>query len=170
MTLEGDWGWRSFCAVVLLGGCGAMLAAAPGEAVSVETLTSAFQCGVESSQPQIEWVDDAQRLAAILERSVGARDVPAVDFEVDGVLVVSMGQRPSAGYALVLIDHAARVAEDVLQVHVERVVPARGRMAAQVVTKPCLLLRVPAVPFNRIRIVDRDGEVWASGNRPHREE
>ena len=90
---------------------------------------------------------------------------PTVDFPRVGVLLIAMGQRPTAGYGLALADEVATVRDGVLTVRVRWREPPPGRRQAQVMTSPCLLATVPDAGFTRIRVVDQNGGVRLEGAR-----
>ena len=90
---------------------------------------------------------------------------PMVDFSREGVLLVAMGTRPSAGYGLSLTGESATVRDGVLSVRVDWREPPPGYRQAQVVTRPCLVLKVSAVPFARITVLDSEGRVRLEGVR-----
>ena len=88
-----------------------------------------------------------------------------VDFSREGMLLVAMGARPSAGYGLSLTGESATVRDGVLSVRVDWREPPPGYRQAQVVTRPCLVLKVSAVPFARITVLDSEGRVRLEGVR-----
>ncbi|MGB5064619.1 MAG: protease complex subunit PrcB family protein, partial [Candidatus Competibacter sp.] len=91
--------------------------------------------------------------------------LPMVDFGREGVLLVAMGARPSAGYGLSLASGSATVRDAVLSVRVNWREPPPGYRQAQVVTSPCLALKVPDAPFSRITVLDQAGRVRLEGAR-----
>lgn len=143
-------------------------AAAPrAEAPAVTVLHNTNQCGAQFIRPTALWIDNADRLAQVY-RGFPVLPPPApptVDFSRQGVLLISMGQRPTAGYGLDLAPAAARLRDGVLEIGVDWQEPGPGGMAAQVVTTPCLLLQLPAVSFQRIQVVDRQGQTRLSADR-----
>lgn len=88
----------------------------------------------------------------------------AVDFSREGVLLIAMGQRPTAGYGLSLSD-TVTFEDGVLTVWVDWREPPPGARQAQVVTNPCLLVQLPSVAFTRVRVVDREDRVRLEGSR-----
>ena len=75
-----------------------------------------------------------------------------------------MGQQPTAGYRLNLLpQQAVALAEQVLTVKVAWESPSADSLQAQVVTNPCLLIRLPKVEFNSVQVVDQQGQLRLSG-------
>lgn len=132
----------------------------------VTVLSAPEWCGGNSG-PSVRWItheDDWRNLYGRLNRlRMNPPPPPAVGFPDEGVLLVSLGQKASAGYGLDLAERTARVRDGVLTVWVEPRQPASGYRQAQVVTSPCLLLTLPNAVFTRIEIVDSDGQVWLEG-------
>lgn len=71
-----------------------------------------------------------------------AAERPVVDFRRDMVAAVFMGERPTAGYGLRVLD--VHRASDGLHVLIRRRKPASGSLVAQVMTRPFVMIRLPA--------------------------
>lgn len=146
----------------LLGGC-----AAHRHGVTAASVVRAGQhCGESRAEPSARWIESASELRAALSRE-GALGAPAgatapVDFPREGVLVVSMGSRPTTGYALALQEPAVVVADGVATVVVRFEEPAPGAILAQVVTSPCLLVRIPRERTRMFHVVDTSGRLRAT--------
>ena len=134
----------------------------------VQALYGSGQCiGLE--RPAVLWVADAETWRSWYGRITSARlpapPVPAVDFPREGVLLLAMGSRSTAGYGLSLAEESAVVRDGMLTVRVDWGEPPSGALLAQVMTSPCLLVKMPAASFNRIRVVDQQGRVRLEGAR-----
>jgi hypothetical protein len=103
------------------------------------------------------------RQALAAEGPLGAPAVaaPGVDFARDGVVLVAMGRRSTAGYALALASRRAEVKGGVATLSVRFEEPAPGAVLAQVVTSPCLLVALPRKGLREVRVVDAGGVVRA---------
>lgn len=157
----------SLLAVLLLvQGC-ARAGDGPGAVLAAEMLYGNNQCGV-LDRPEVAWIaspDAWRRLyGQVTSLRMNPPPAPAVDFSREGVVLVGMGQRPSAGYGLSLAGDVT-VQDGVLAVRVDWREPAPGHLQAQVVTSPCLLLKVPAVDFTHLRVMDREGRIRLEGGR-----
>ena len=135
--------------------------------LTAEVLYSTNQCGLAASKPTAVWIDNPRSLARIYQGFPVLPSIqpPAVDFTRSGVLLIGMGQRPTAGYGLSLAEGSPQLKGDTLEIRVNWLEPAPGRLLAQVITTPCLLLKLPAVPFQRLSIIDRTGQVRVSASR-----
>jgi hypothetical protein len=134
-------------------------------AAKASVVRADIQCGGEATGASARWISTEGALRAAL----GAGGVfgveapsPAIDFAKEGVLAVSMGQRPTAGYGLALQDDTVTIADGVGTVVVRFEEPAPGAILAQVLTSPCLLVRLPKQGLREVRVVDPAGVLRAS--------
>jgi hypothetical protein len=131
--------------------------------ITVESLYHNRQCGLQ--QQQIQWLDSREEYLALfaqLRKSyIGKQTIqpPAVDFANYGVLLLAMGRKATGGYVLELADGAASVTSGVLRLTVQWLEPRPGTMVTQVLTSPCLLLRIPRAEFDHIEVKDEYGTV-----------
>lgn len=163
--------WHAMWAMVLvvMVGCAQPSVKAAGDAtVSIATLASQGQCGSQN-RPTVRWIADAGEWrdlhARINSQWMNPPPPPTVDFPREGVLLIAMGQRSSAGYGLTLADKVAVVRDGVLTVRVDWREPLPDRLRAQVMTSPCLLVAVPDAGFTRIEVVDQEGRLRLEGER-----
>jgi len=131
---------------------------------TASVVRASAQCGGEAAAISARWIPSEGALRAAL----GAGGVfgeaapsPAIDFKREGVLAVYMGQRPTAGYGLALHDPNVAIAKGVGTVVVRLEEPPPGAMVAQVLTSPCLLIRMPKAGLTEVRVVDPAGTVRA---------
>jgi PrcB C-terminal len=145
-------------------GCASTRARAPSN-VTASVLRASTQCGGEVGGPSARWITNEGELRAAMGAG-GSFGEPAapVDFRREGVLAVYMGQRPTAGYSLDLHDPNVPVENGLGTVTVRFEQPGPGSFVAQVLTSPCLLVRLPKAGLRQIRVVDPTGTVRASVN------
>lgn len=74
-----------------------------------------------------------------------------LDFQKEKIIVVFMGEKPSAGFSLQLANAEARLVNKVLHVVVNSGVPKNDSMQAQLITSPCLVLATSA-NFTEVKI------------------
>jgi len=132
--------------------------------VTASVVRAGAQCGGDGSGPYARWIATEGALrAAMGSGGVFGAEAPSppIDFAREGVLAVYMGQRPTAGYGLALHDPTVAIAGGVGTVVVRFEEPAPGAMVAQVLTSPCLLLRLPREDLREVRVVDPAGAVRA---------
>ncbi len=154
-------------ALALVSGC-AQTGAGEEATVSVDALYGGSQCG-GLERPIVLWIAGTAAWRSwhgrIVSPQMSLPSPPMVDFNREGVLLVAMGMRPSAGYGLSLAGASATVRDGVLSVRMDWREPPPGYRQAQVVTSPCLVLKVPAAPFARITVLDLEGRTRLEGVR-----
>jgi len=160
--------WMTLMTTLALGAGCAQPEPGANATLPVQSLYSSGQCiGLE--RPTEVWIADVQTWRSWHERITSARlpapPTPAEDFSREGVLVLAMGSRSTAGYGLSLAEGSATVRDGVLTVRVDWGEPPPGALLAQVMTSPCLLVKMPAASFERIRVVDQQGQVRLEGVR-----
>lgn len=137
---------------------GAVLSAACNDAsgqVSVAPVYQSQQCG--DSPAGLSRIESREALAA-LAGAAGVRgldgdeagSVPSVDFDERLVLLVSQGQRPTAGYGIALQGNAAPVNDATVELPVRFSSPDDGAIVAQVLTSPCLVLALEPGDYERV--------------------
>jgi hypothetical protein len=155
----------ALAAAVLSTACASQRPRGPAS-VTAAVLRAGTQCGGDVTGPSARWISTEGVLRAAMGAG-GAFGVEAdlpVDFRKEGVLAVYMGQRPTAGFRLALHDPTVAIADGVGKVVVRFEEPEPGAMVAQVLTSPCLLLRMPKQGIRQLRVVDPAGTLRASAN------
>ena len=163
--------WHAMWAMVLvvMVGCAQPSVKAAGDAtVPIATLASQDQCGGQN-RPGVRWIASAGEwrdlYARINSQWMNPPPPPAVDFPREGVLLIAMGQRSTAGYGLALADEVATVRGGMLTVRVSWREPLPGARRAQVMTNPCLLATLPDAGFTQMQVLDQEGQVRLEGER-----
>lgn len=118
-------------------------AVSPGDVIPFRTLARGYQSGVSDAGVVVARDEDAWRAlwrrhaATVLPRP----EPPAVDFEHEMVVGVTLGTRSTGGFGV----EVARVvaAEDGLVVEATERIPAPGAMVPQVITQPFHMVAVP---------------------------
>jgi hypothetical protein len=133
--------------------------------VEVEAIYHATQCPSTPIEPHGSWIDSPVGLGQLwnhLHRlSLGGRSLasPEVDFSVDGLLLVHMGQQRTGGYAIELADPIAQVKDGIASVLVDWITPLPDTVVTQMITAPCILLKLQKSDFSSIQVIDQDGRV-----------
>jgi hypothetical protein len=134
-----------------------------------KVLYGGSHCGYGAPRPAAQWIGSTEQLRALYERFAGrapAAAVAGIDFAKEGVLLIEMGERPTAGYALDLPPDAARIKDGRLELIVDWTEPPPDAITAQVITSPCLLVRLPRAGYREVRVIDQEGSVRAEVQVP----
>jgi len=94
-------------------------------------------------------VDDAKQVvvrteaewAQLWRQHAGDRPRPPIDFTRESVVAVFMGSRPNAGFSTAIV--SATEGGGALMVRYSETKPARGAVAAQVLTSPYHIVAIP---------------------------
>ncbi len=136
---------------------------------AVEVLYESQQCGYSQPGPGVTWIDDAQQLETgikkIQRNMPGSRaiNLPKLDFQKEIVLLIEMGQQPTLGYRLELGESdSLTVKQGRFQLMLDWIQRSADSTVAQVVSSPCLLLKLDRGNYNSVQILNRQGIVKAT--------
>jgi hypothetical protein len=144
----------------------------PQAAITAETLYRSIDCLTDRTDPHARWLDSPQQWRQFWETQhqhhVEGKPpaMPKVDFASQGVLLIHMGRQPTGGYALELADPPCRVVDETLSIYVNWTLPPVGTAVIQMITAPCMLLKLSKGNYRSIEIVDQSGGVKASVDIP----
>ena len=128
---------------------------------TVEVLHAAPHCPGDP-QRQVRLIEDQSALDALWRRGMGglAASAPTPDFSRKLVIYLADSEKPTAGYGLRLSSPEMTVSRGVATVQVETSEPVG--YAAQMISRPCLLLALPDGNYRRLDVLDREGLLWAT--------
>jgi len=134
----------------------------------VTVLFSSNQCGSDSDS--LEWVTDPARLevirAALAAPGAAPPPLPTIDPATETVLLLSMGTQPTPGYQVSPGAELPTNEGRILRIPMHWRQPPAGVMLPQVITTPCLLFSVASGDYDRIDIIDQQGQLRLSANAP----
>lgn len=129
----------SLLSLIMCAGC-----QIPEDTVSHELtiLKRSNQCRVDSpSLRQLQSQDEIRKIF-LQDSMLGSRDpLPDVDLSTHVIMLLSMGQRPSAGYRIELDPDGLHEESGSLRLSVEFLSPEGGAVAT-VITSPCLIFSI----------------------------
>lgn len=134
----------------------------------MEKMYASGYCG-SLDRPEVVWIADIEAWRQTYAQVTSLRMAPpppaAVDFSREGIVLIAMGRQTTGGYGLSLTGAPALARDGVLTIPVDWREPPPGYAQAQVMTSPCLLVKVPKGAFSQIRVVDQDGRLRLEGSR-----
>jgi len=158
MTRIAIWPLAIVLSAALLSGCATLLPTE--ERDLVEIVQRSRYCNTKTPEAGLHhfatpeafgtWIDDRD----IRELRSGAASLR-------GVLVLEMGQRPTAGYRLELIEGESRIENGMLTMAFEWVAPEPDDQVAQVFVSPCVVIPPPKGEYDSVRVVDQRGDLRA---------
>lgn len=122
---------------ILLTACGSQPAQ---ETYSVPKGDSSQHCYITQS-PSYIWLEQEAEWLALPAQSRQQFEQTKVNWLEENILIVSHGQKPSAGYSIELSNWLLE--QDHWQVTRISHQPAVGKMQAQMMISPCLLVKIP---------------------------
>ena len=141
-------------------------ASAPPPDLSVDVLVAGTQGSGSRQDPSAEWVTSQEELEQLLDTQ-SARQLPAqdgksahaADVTTSRILLVRMGQKPTAGYSFTLEPESCSISQQTAHITLIWTEPAPGMVTAQVITHPFILLKISKGGFDSIKIVDQHGQI-----------
>ena len=131
--------------------------------IAVEALYSNTKCGHLKPEASVRWVNNDAQLARtyqLFQRDViGAAPamLPEIDFSRHRVVLVEMGRQPTLGYRLGLNQTLPGIVDGRLEIVLDWIEPAKNMMVGEMLTSPCLLLKVERGPYHQVWFKDQFG-------------
>lgn len=152
------------CILWIMTGCATETPQAESvSSVPVAVLFSGNQCGGPDPLFSAVWIAAPSDAPPLHLAKIGGNGGKLQwDPENEGAVWVRMGRRPTGGYGLSLLSAMARVADGAASIRIEWREPPPEMFVAQVITSPCLILKVPRSGIRVVHIEDQDGVERAS--------
>ena len=134
--------------------------------IPVAVLLNTTQSPLPGSVADAVWITDPQKLNSAVAEQIYKAD-PSQNRQTalwshgDGILIIQMGQQPTGGYELTLASTTATVTRGVAIVSVEWHRPKVGAIVPQVISSPCLILKMPRQGLKSIDVIDQEGHLRA---------
>ena len=143
--------------------------------VNIKEHVASAQCPLSERQPAITIIENEAAWSRQLGRlrstatpsavDIGAARTPqpvdqaTIDWQASRILILSMGQQPSAGYQISLARQTAAIENGVLRLAVNWMEPPPDSLQAQIITHPCLAVEVPRRGYQRIDVLDQQSRL-----------
>ena len=118
----------------------------------------AVEPGIQVFRDTAAWTEwRRQRERQLFSPSNEADDeATAVDFGQATVIVISMGQKPTPGYAVEVLEDSAVLQGGTLNISSVWQQPAEGAILAQVLTSPCVAVTIPTAQYDSVKIKNQN--------------
>lgn len=125
-----------------------------GGDLGVNVVQDSDYCGTRTPEAALHYFASPDPFSAwIREREIkGLRPSAA---SLIGVLVVELGQRPSAGYSLKVINGASHIQGDTLYLAMNWSGPKLDANVSPEVLSPCVVIPRPKGDYNKVVLVDQ---------------
>lgn len=129
--------------------------------IIVSEMVNSSQCNAPDEQMRVTALAGGAAVKAWeRERGVsltGETAVPSGQFAV-----VDLGKPRAAGHGLA-VSRVGGLKDDILLLKITLFAPDEGVELPPELTSPCALVKLPDLPFGKIRVVDQTGRIRASG-------
>jgi len=128
--------------------------------IRAEQLYAGSQCGNGNAAGAV-WITNQEQLKLVYQSlqkgKIGGPSykLPSIDFKKTGALLISMGQQRTGGYGIKLTEAPVAVVDKLATVQVHWLEPAPGGIQIQVLTSPCVLIKLPLNDYVHIKVVDQ---------------
>lgn len=137
--------------VASIAGCAVNRSATAEGAPLARQVTESDHCGLTA--PGLVYVSNAQelsRLSRLPSGKLALKQLRAIDFEREHLLLVSLGQKTTGGYGLTL--QSSEIVDDILELMVKVRRPAAGAMVTQALTTPCAVIAISPDDWEQLRV------------------
>ena len=137
--------------VASVAGCAVNRSATAEGAPLARQVTESDHCGLAA--PGLVYVSNAEELSQLSKLPSGKlalKQLRAIAFEREHLLLVSLGQKTTGGYGLTL--QSSEIVDDVLELMVEVRRPAAGAMVTQALTAPCAVIAISPDDWEQLRV------------------
>lgn len=153
-----------FAAAALVAGCAGFGQDQRPDRPDVDILQRSAYCHTPGEEAAAHYFPDPPSF----RRWIDSREISefrAGAASLGGVIVVEMGERPTAGYRLEVREGMSRIEEGTLILALDWLPPAPDAMVAQVVTAPCIVVGAPDGDYGRIEVRDNTLDLRAITER-----
>ena len=134
----------------------------PAPELSVDVIMTGARGNDTRSQPSIKWIVSQEKLEQLIDDQGAnlllAQNVTTpleIDFTLSRILLVRMGQKPTAGYNIKLDPESCSISQETAYISLVWTEPDPGMVAAQVITNPFILLKISKGGYDAVKIVDQ---------------
>jgi len=128
--------------------------------IQAEQLYAGSQCGDGNAAGAV-WISNKEQLKRVYQSlqkgKIGGPtyNLPSIDFKKAGGLLINMGQKRTGGYGIKLLDAPVTVKDKLATVQVHWLEPTPGGIQIQVLTSPCVLIKLPLNDYVHIKVIDQ---------------
>jgi len=162
--------------ILLVSGCTNLSGMAlAGQELDAVVIAGSIACAELEKSPGAAWIGDEKGLLSLMDKinrqKIGGSSttLPAIDYDHEGVLLIWMGRQPTGGYRIELASDKVYVRDRTAIVTVRWIEPAKDTIVTQMITSPCLMIKLAKAGYSRIQVVDQKGLVRAETTREVRQ-
>lgn len=143
--------------------------------IDAEVVYRSTQCNGPENGPSAEWILNDKDLSLVygrLRRHIIGPSVsapPDVDFFSNLILLVDMGRVPTSGYGIDLADSTVKITGRTAEIKLSWKEPAPESIQTQVITSPCILIKLPKAGYDAVTLTDQKGRILSKQAFPIKE-
>jgi len=124
--------------------------------IKISTLYSSNQCNIEL--PELIAINDKKTLKDIIHKankrfiSETPPKLPAVNFDNEQIILISLGNKNQAGYEIIINNKEITKTENTLFLPITISQPDKLQIYAQLITSPCKIISIPKGDYNEVVI------------------
>ena len=140
----------------------------PPKRIPLAVLFQGTQCGGVSREFRATWFSRPDQLGTLPGNTLNPKKISAKmwDQQTEGALLLHMGTRPTGGFHLELCGPEATLHLGTATICVHAKAPDRSMVTTQVITSPCLLLKMQKQGIRQIDVQDQNGRPLADLKLP----
>ena len=152
--------------------CAGLMACALGDKgafspvpLDTRVISSSLHCRPASSGWRVTLIDEPGMLELMASKFdahlVGTppSKTPQVEFNAYYILAIEMGRQPTAGFGIDAEKITASLEDHTAMVHISWKGPSSDALAAQIITSPCVLVRLERGDYDRILVKDQKNQI-----------
>jgi hypothetical protein len=154
--------------ILIASGCaGSTGKAFTGEKFDAKAIFSNIVCEGLDRQSGATWIENETEFISIINKIKGQRiggstmPIPTIDFKHEGVLLIQMGRKSTGGYRIELALDNFYIRDNTAFVTIRWIEPEKDAVLTQVITSPCIMVKLAKGGYTRIEVADQNGIVRA---------
>ena len=131
--------------------------------VPITVVYEGNQCPCDQSELQVKRLTRQSEIDGLVQQGsrntigLSKQQAPQVDFSQDMLVAIWMGKKPTTGFQLRLDKEVAEIKNNRAVIQLNLTEPkADETMTGQMITSPCLLLRLPKGGYNTIELLSQE--------------
>lgn len=130
--------------------------------LQLDTYLQSNQCGI--STQKLMYITSQNELDLLFTQGFNnpIKNLPSVDFNQMGLILVAMGQQANAGYSIQLNNTSAQLENEILSIDARFSQPSKDSVTAQVITTPCAVYQIDKLPITEVKLLQNQDSTRSS--------
>lgn len=131
--------------------------------LNMQVVYQSAECGTIKDLPNQVWISDQGSLESVFARILSNRigkQLPEFtehfDFDRFGLLFLHMDEKPTGGFSFELLPDHSCLSGNTAVIGIDYIKPDPDAVVSQMITHPCIMIKLEKKDFNRIVILDQN--------------